>query len=142
MRPRAPSRADLFGATYRNVVERIASNVRGLREARGWTQEEAAHRCNDLDITLWRMVESGRSNLTVATLARIVDGFGVDVADLMTPAPPLQKRPKGRPRKVDDVPVIEDPRWFIAAQERPPEDRPVGDLIDPDLMPPKKPKRK
>lgn len=101
MKQRAASRAELFGDTYRAVVERIAANVRRLRDLRGWTQEEAAHQCNDLDLTLWRMVESGRTNITAATLARLVDGFAVDVGELFAPAPPLEKRRPGRPRKVE-----------------------------------------
>lgn len=98
MRPRAQARAPLFGATYRVIVERVAVNVRRLRESRGWTQEEAAFRCADLDLTVLRMVESGRTNITAATVARICDGFEVDVRDLYEPAPPLERK-RGRPPK-------------------------------------------
>ena len=90
----------------------------------------------------YQRTEAGGTNLTFTTLARVVEGFGLDVGALFVPATPLQKRPPGRPRKVEDVPIVEDPGWFIAAQERPPEDRFVGELIDPELMPPKKPRRK
>lgn len=98
VKQRSKSRVQLFGATYRAVVERVASNVRRLRDARGWTQEEAAFQCGDLDVTLLRMVESGRTNVTAATIARLCDGFGVDVRDFYEPAPPLVKK-IGRPRK-------------------------------------------
>lgn len=101
MKQRAEGRVPLFGPTYRVVVERVASNVRRLRRERGWTQEEAAHRCGDLDLTLLRMVESARTNITAVTVARICDGFGVDVSELYAPAPPLPKPTKGRPRKHD-----------------------------------------
>ncbi len=100
VKKRAESRVQLFGPTYRAVVERVASNVRRLRAERGWTQEECAFQCGDLDVTLLRMVESGRTNITAATVARLVDGFGVDVRDLYEPAPPLVRK-RGRPPKGD-----------------------------------------
>lgn len=98
VKQRSKSRVQLFGATYRAVVERVASNVRRLRDARGWTQEECAFQCGDLDVTLLRMIESGRTNVTAATVARLVDGFGIDVRDLYEPAPPLVRK-RGRPPK-------------------------------------------
>lgn len=80
------------------MVERIAANARRLREARGWTQEEAAERCTELHPTLYRSIEAGRPNVTAATLARLCEGFAVDVSELFVPAPPLVKRPRGRPK--------------------------------------------
>lgn len=80
------------------MVERIAANLRRLRDARGWTQDEAVQYCGDLDLTLYRSVESGRSNITAATLSRLCQGFAVDVAEFFVPAPPLEKRPRGRPK--------------------------------------------
>lgn len=99
MKQRPESRAPLFGEGYRAVVERVAANVRKLREARGWTQEEAAFQCKELDPTVFRVVEAARTNITVATLARLAEGFGVDVRDLFDPAPPFVKRKRGRPKK-------------------------------------------
>lgn len=99
MKQRPEKRAPHFGPAYRVVVERVAANVRRLREARGWTQEEAAHQCGELDATLYRVVEAARSNITASTVARICEGFDVDVSELYAPAPPLVKRGRGRPRK-------------------------------------------
>jgi transcriptional regulator with XRE-family HTH domain len=84
---------------YQSVVDRVAANVRRLREVKGWTQEEAAHQCSGLHATLYRTVEAGRTNVTAATLARLSEGFGVDVVELFVPAPPLVKRRRGRPPK-------------------------------------------
>ncbi len=103
VKKRADSRVQLYGEGYRAVVERVASNVRRLREARGWTQEEAAFRCAELDPTVFRVVEAARSNITAVTLARLAAGFGVDVRDLFDPAPPLVKRKRGRPTKRAEV---------------------------------------
>lgn len=84
---------------YEEIVERVAANVRRLRETRGWTQEDAAHRCAGLHVTLYRMVEGGRANITATTLARLCAGFEVDVKELFVPAPPLVRRKRGRPSK-------------------------------------------
>jgi transcriptional regulator with XRE-family HTH domain len=139
---RRPERAPQYeSAAYRSLTDRFTANLRREREARGWTQADAAERC-DMVMQQYQRTEAGGTNLTFTTLARVVEGFGLDVGALFVPATPIPKRPPGRPRKVEDVFVVADQGWFVAAQERPPEDRPVGELIDPDLMPPKKPRRK
>lgn len=99
MKPRVAKRVQLFGESYRAVVERIGANVRRLREAKGWTQEECAYRCQDLGPALLRTIEAGRTNVTAATLVRLSDGLGVDIADLFVPTAPLPKRSRGRPSK-------------------------------------------
>ncbi|MFO0605041.1 MAG: helix-turn-helix transcriptional regulator [Polyangiales bacterium] len=80
------------------MVARVGANVRRLREARGWTQEECAYRCNDLGPALLRTIEAGRTNITAATLARLCDGLQVDVAQLFAPAEAPTKRRPGRPK--------------------------------------------
>ena len=77
----------------------FAVNVRRVREARGWTQEEAAFRARELDPAMLRTIEAGDANLTITTIARLCDGLEVSVVELFAPAAPLQKRPPGRPRK-------------------------------------------
>lgn len=100
MKQPAPQRVQLQKTPgYEEIVERVAVNVRRLREARGWTQEDAAHRCAGLHVTLYRTVETGRTNITAATLARLCAGFEVDVKELFEPAPPLVRRKRGRPPK-------------------------------------------
>ncbi len=74
----------------------MSANARKLREARGWTQAEAASRCG-LDDRAYRQVESSRANLTLATLARVARGFDADVVALLEPAEPLPRRRPGRP---------------------------------------------
>ncbi len=44
-------------------------------------------------------VESGRRNLSATTLARLCDGFEVDIQELLLPAAPLAEPKRGRPKK-------------------------------------------
>lgn len=78
------------GARYRSsryaeTLERVASSVRRLREARGWTQEVVAARAGSMSPRLYRLVESARTNVTLATLTRLAEAFDVDVAVLVAP---------------------------------------------------------
>ena len=132
MKPRAQSRVKHFGETYRAVAERVAANVRRLRDDRGWTQEECAHRCRELDLTLLRAIEAGHANLTLATLARLSDGFGIDVREFFEAAPPLIKRPRGRPAKpppnsADGVPASNEGVLPAQSEDTPPPATPSGE---------------
>jgi transcriptional regulator with XRE-family HTH domain len=86
---------------------RLAVNVRRLREAKGWTQEECASQCGRLDPAVLRVIEAANANVTATTVARLCDGLGVDVLDLFAQAGPLVKRKRGRPPKKDEAPVEE-----------------------------------
>ncbi|WP_395842426.1 helix-turn-helix domain-containing protein [Cystobacter fuscus] len=68
-------------AAYRELQARLAAAVRHLREEKGWTQEEAAHRCG-MTTRLLQRVEGEDVNLTFTTLARICEGLEVDVVEL------------------------------------------------------------
>ncbi len=122
---RAESRRPFFESpTYRQVLERLAANVRRLRAARGWTQEECAARCGDLDLTVLRAIEAARTNVTAATVSRLCEGFGVDVAEFYDARAAFVRRGPGRPRRAavdpaDAVIVADD--LAIAAQEIAPE---------------------
>lgn len=70
---------------FRSLIARFTSNLRRLRAARGWTQEQAGEHCG-LAMQQYQRTESGSVNLTFTTLARIAEGFGVDVAELFAPA--------------------------------------------------------
>lgn len=85
--------------TYVAIIGRIAANVRRLREERGWSQAELAFRADEMEVVALQGIERGASNATVVTIARLCDAFGVDVRELMQPAAPPPKRPRGRPRK-------------------------------------------
>ena len=84
---------------YRSALTRVATNLRRLRLARGWTQEEAARRCGDMATQYLQLIEREGVNVTVSTLSRLAQGFGVDIADLLAASEPLPPRAAGRPRK-------------------------------------------
>ena len=104
MRRRSKTREELYqGAAYLRTLARVAANVRRLREARGWTQEEAAFQCDDMASPLLRRVELAATNVTALTLTRLATGFGVDVAELLAPVDAPAPRKVGRPKKVPDA---------------------------------------
>lgn len=67
---------------YRELVTRFTTNLRQLREARGWTQEEAGDRCG-MVMQQFQRIEAGKMNLTFTTLARVAGGFEVDPVALL-----------------------------------------------------------
>ena len=63
-------------------IAKVASQVRVLRLARGWSQEELADRCG-LHRTYIGAIERGERNITVLTLYKVAGALGCDVADLL-----------------------------------------------------------
>jgi transcriptional regulator with XRE-family HTH domain len=98
VKPKASGSARYRSAGYADTVGRIASNVRRLRAAGRWTQEEVAARAGRLSPRLYRQIEAGTTNLTAATLTRIAEALETDVAALLIPAVPVRPT-RGRPRK-------------------------------------------
>lgn len=100
MRRTSPARASFYErATYLAIVGRIAANVRRLRDAKGWTQAELAFRADNMEVVALQGIERGDANATVVTISRLCDALGVDVRELVEPADPPPKRPRGRPPK-------------------------------------------
>ncbi len=77
---------------FRRIAQRLGARVRALREARGWTLEEASERMNMDAKHLWKMENAwGRSNATLATLLRIADGLDETIETLFRHAIDLQQ---------------------------------------------------
>ena len=65
-----------------SLVPLVASNVRRLRAARGWSQEDLADQCS-LHRTYVGAIERGERNITLATLERLATALEVIPADLL-----------------------------------------------------------
>lgn len=104
MRTRKPARAALYqSAHYLALLASIGANVRRLREARGWTQEELAYRASEMTPPMLRTIEAGTVNVTALSISRLAEGLGVDASELLRPAAASPKRKPGRPRKTTGI---------------------------------------
>jgi transcriptional regulator with XRE-family HTH domain len=75
---RWPSRTHRSSASYRKLVSGLGKQIRKLRQARGWTLEQAAEAMS-MDSTQLAKIEAGSLNITLVTLVRIADGLEVKV---------------------------------------------------------------
>jgi len=64
------------------VLQRLGRNLRQAREARGWSQEEAATRCR-VHRTYVGGVERGEYNVTVLTLRRMTRALGIRLEEVL-----------------------------------------------------------
>ena len=62
------------------VLVRLGGNLRKAREAKGWSQEELAFRC-EVHRTYIGAVERGEYNVTILTLRRITKALGISLRD-------------------------------------------------------------
>src|SRR3954447_20041299 len=77
----------------------FAARLRELREARGGSQQELAERAGLHVISVSRF-ENGTRNPTWETALALADVLGVEcTAFCQEPTTPVEKRPRGRPRK-------------------------------------------
>ena len=76
------------------ILRVLAANVRGLRDAFGWSQQEMSERSGVARGSI-KHIESGRGNPGASTLFRLANGFGVtftDLVDSRLPPRPLSRR--------------------------------------------------
>lgn len=67
--------------TKATALVRFGSNVRKLREAKKWTQEQLAEKA-DLDQTYISGIERGDRNLTILSVAKLASAFRTTSAAL------------------------------------------------------------
>lgn len=65
-----------------DIHEQIGSNIRALRQKKGWSQDVFAEKCG-LHRGHMGEIERGEINVTVQTLKTIADALGVRVRDLV-----------------------------------------------------------
>lgn len=92
MRRQRVARARLY--RYLDLVRRLATNVRALREAAAWTQEQAAEYC-DIGARMYQAIEAADSNCTLITVARLASGFRVDPSHLLSAPEKRTRRRRG-----------------------------------------------
>jgi|SRR5580693_6667868 DNA-binding XRE family transcriptional regulator len=66
---------------FRRTVAQLGVRLRELRQARGWTVEEASERYG-VEPAHVRRIEAGRTNPSLATLLSIADAVSTELADL------------------------------------------------------------
>ncbi len=78
------------------VIRSAGRRIAEIRRELGWTQQEAAEVLN-MPTKNFQKIERG-SNLTIRSLVRLANGFGVPTRTLLDEPATKERRP-GRPRK-------------------------------------------
>jgi len=65
------------------ILSIFGSNLRHIREEKGYSQRELSTRCNIDNADISRM-EKGNINVTLRTVAQLADALDVKVVDLLT----------------------------------------------------------
>ena len=65
-----------------DLKDTVAINLRRLRHAKGWTQEDLADRVG-LSVRYLGQVERGQASMTVTVLGRLADALSVDASKLV-----------------------------------------------------------
>jgi transcriptional regulator with XRE-family HTH domain len=102
------------------TIDHIADNIRGIREARGLSQQQIA-KIAGIPRATWTHLESGGANPTIAVLAKVASALEVRVDELL--APPRQP---ARFLRADELPTRQ--RGQVAIRKLLPEPLPNLDL--------------
>lgn len=68
----------------------LGKRLKERRTSLGWTQEYAAVQIG-IDVKAYGRIETGNANVTLATLLRLANGFGVNIGELFE----MNERPSG-----------------------------------------------
>lgn len=67
-----------------NICQRLGRNVRGLREAKGWSQEDYADRAG-IHRTYVSDIERGKRNPTITVVEKLAAPFEIEASELLAP---------------------------------------------------------
>lgn len=67
-----------------NICQRLGRNVRALREAKGWSQEDYADRAG-IHRTYVSDIERGKRNPTISVVEKLAAPFDIDTSELFAP---------------------------------------------------------
>src|SRR5438105_4931906 len=110
------------------VAQHIATNVKQLRQARSFTQEQLA-RLSGVPRATWANLESGAANPTIAVLLKVAGALQVSVEELLA-AP----RATARLYEASELPVRQ--RGEVELRQLLPEPIP-GTMIERMVLPPR-----
>ncbi len=65
-----------------SALVKFGNNVRAARLARGWTQEELAHRTGHASVQISR-IERGKREIRLLTLLRLIRAFDISADDVL-----------------------------------------------------------
>lgn len=74
-----PSRAYRTSDRYITEAKALGARVRAIRKAKKWTLETAAKHAG-IEYQHIQKIEVGALNVTLVTLVRLAEGFGVDLS--------------------------------------------------------------
>jgi transcriptional regulator with XRE-family HTH domain len=66
-----------------DLKDMVATNIRRLRHAKGWTQEDLAERVG-LSARYVGQVERAQASMTVTVLGRFAEAFAIEAAELVS----------------------------------------------------------
>ena len=82
------------------VLRDFGANVKKLRLARGWSQEELAQQA-DLHRTYIGSIERSERNVSLLNVARIAKAFGIPITALLDKRRDARKSKSGKTREID-----------------------------------------
>jgi transcriptional regulator with XRE-family HTH domain len=77
-----------------DLKETVATNVRRLRNARGWTQEDLADRVG-LSTRYVGQIERSQASMSITVLGRLAEALSVGAADLVEGSSRRSRQPRG-----------------------------------------------
>ena len=95
-RDERPSRAYRSTTRYKAEAKALGVRIRELRKARGWTLYQTSDEM-DIDLKHLQRIETGVLNITLVTLVRLAEGFGVPIGALFADVAIVQAKAGSEP---------------------------------------------